>query len=183
MSTLGHLLHEDLKQAWSFSDISRQLTGRVRSLRMKFIDQENFSNWTREGVFGKNHNAAAILLTVVVPGTRKKQRHWVCLLKLKGKPIQFFDSLATPYADLDAMLGDKGAFTRFLKGIRAAKTTRRLQEDIRNVRSCGAWVCVRAAFGISKNLTNSEFHHFILSEKGVKPDLTCMKLVAIGMLT
>ena len=150
---------------------------------MRFIDQEHHKDWTLQNVFGKSYNTAAILLTVVVPGTRKKQRHWVCLLKLRNKPYQFFDSLATPYADLDMMLHDGGRFTKFLRTIRAQKTPKRLQEDIRNVRTCGAWVCVRSAFGISKNQTNAEFQHFILSEKNQKPDLVCMRLVALGMLT
>lgn len=183
MTTLSHLIHQDLKRPWSFADITRQLQGRVRNLKMVYIDQENHKDWSLHGVFGKHHNAAAILLTVRIPGSRKKQRHWVCLLKLKGKGIQFFDSLALPYAELDAMLWDDGKFTKFLRKIKAAPSTKRLQEDITSVRNCGAWVCVRAAFGISKNLTNSAFYHFILSEKHTKPDLTCMKLVAIGMLT
>ena len=183
MSTLGHLIHQDLKRPWSFADITRQLQGRVKNLRMVYIDQEHHKDWSLHGVFGKNHNAAAILLTVVVPGSRTQQRHWVCLLKLKGKRIQFFDSLALPYAELDAMLLDDKKFTGFLKKIKASPSTKQLQEDIRHVRNCGAWVCVRAAFGISKNLTNPAFYHFILSEKNTKPDITCMKLVAIGMLT
>ena len=183
MSTLGHLIHQDLKRAWSFADITRQLQGRVKKLRMVFIDQEHHKDWSLDGIFGKKHNAAAILLTVRVPGTRKQQRHWVCLLKLNGKPLQFFDSLALPFSELDAMLMDDGTFTGFLKKIRASPSTKRLQEDITHVRNCGAWVCVRAAFGISKNLTNHAFYHFILSEKNTKPDITCMKLVAIGMLT
>ena len=183
MTTLAHLIHKDLKQSWSFADITRQLQGRVKKLRMVFIDQENHKDWSMHGVFGKNHNAAAILLTVIVPGTRKKQRHWTCLLKLNQKPVQFFDSLALPLAELDAMLWDDGKFTRFLRKIKAARSTKKLQEDISTVKSCGPWVCVRAAFGIAMNLTNSQFYHFILSEKGTKPDITCMKLCAIGMLT
>ena len=183
MTTLGHLIHQDLKRPWSFADITRQLQGRVKNLKMVFVDQEHQKNWSLDSVFGKTHNAAAILLTVRVPGTRKQQRHWVCLLKLKGNRIQFFDSLALSYAELNSMLWDDGKFTEFLKKIRASPSTKRLQEDITHVRNCGAWVCVRAAFGISKNLTNHAFYHFILSEKNTKPDITCMKLVAIGMLT
>ena len=183
MTTLGHLLHRDTKHAWSFADITRLLQGRVRSLKMKFIDQEEHKDWTMNGVFGKSHNAAAILLTVFVPGMRRKQRHWVCLLRPRGKPIQFFDSLAMPLPELSALLKDDGKFVGFLKRIKAVRSTKRLQEDISTNKTCGAWVAVRAAFGTALNLTNAEFNHFILSEKGTKPDLTCMKLVAIGMLT
>ena len=182
MTTLAHLLQKDMKTAMSFNDIRRQLQGRVRGLKMKFIDQENTKNWSLQSVFGENNNVAAVLLTVKTPGSRRMQRHWTCLLKLKNKPIQFFDSLALPYSEIDAMLGDK-TFTNFLRKIKAQRSTRKLQKKLSGVKTCGPWVCTRAAFGIALNQTNSDFYHFILSEKGTDPDLTCIKLNAIGMLT
>ena len=187
MTTLAHLINSDMQKAWSFADIARSVRGRVKGLKMKYIDQENFrQQWTPGNVFG-SHNVVAILLTVVVPGEKRKQKHWVCLLKLKNKgasdTYQFFDSLNLEWPVLSEMLRDNGKFVQFLKKIKARPSTKQLQKEISDVRTCGAWVVCRSAFGVAYNLTNSQFVHFILSEKGSSPDRTCIKLCALGMLT
>ena len=78
------------------------------------------------------------------------------------------------------MLHDNGKFVNFLKSIHAKPSTKQLQEDIKKVRTCGAWVSVRAA---KYKLNNPEFVRWILSERNTTGDLTVIKLCYLGLLT
>ena len=183
MSTLSHELSMDESEALSFADISRILSNRVKNLSVVYVDLIAHKGlYSPETILGK-HNVAAILLTVVVPGGRTQQRHWTALIRLprKGRDeYQFFDSLAMKWPVLTELLNDSGKFVAFLKKINARPSTRQLQEHIRKVRTCGAWVSVRAA---KHQLTNAQFVHWILSEKGTHPDRTIIKLCYLGLLT
>ena len=179
MSTLGEELKVDENTPISFQDITKQLSGRVSGLSMVYVDLINHKEeYSLHSILGR-HNVAAILLTVVVPGSRKQQRHWACLVKNK-KGFFWFDSLAIPWTSLSRMLHDDGKFVSFLKSIRAKPSTKVLQENRKKIRTCGLWLVCRAA---KYKLTNSEFTRWILSIRGSHPDRTVAMLTYFGMQT
>jgi len=184
MSTLAHELKVDESKPTSFATISRILEGRVSGLRMTYVDLINHKGqYTVESILG-SHNAAAILLTVIVPGSKVQQRHWTLLIRQKnsrkGNEFQFFDSLAIKPQSLTRLLNDNGKFVNFLKRIKAKLSVKQLQEDIKKVRTCGAWISVRAA---KYKLTNAEFVRWILSERNSTGDITVIRLCYLGLLT
>jgi hypothetical protein len=171
----------DESTALSFADISKILSGRVKHLSCVYVDLENYKKpYTVEHMLGK-HNVAAILLTVKLD--HKIQRHWTALLRVPGKgreQYQFFDSLALKWPVLSELLNDGGKFVGFLKRISARPSTKQLQEHMRKVRTCGAWVAIRAA---KYKLTNSQFVHWILSIRGMHGDQVVVMLCYLGLLT
>jgi hypothetical protein len=168
MSTLGEQLAIDESTPISFQDITKQLNGRVSGLSMVYVDLINHKkNYDLHNILGR-HNVAAILLTVVVPGSRKQQRHWACLVKNK-KGFFWFDSLAIPWQ-----------FVSFLKSVRAKPSTKVLQENREKIRTCGLWLVCRSA---KFKLSNSEFIRWILSIRGSHPDRTVAMLCYFGMQT
>ena len=179
MSTLGEELKIDENTPISFSDITKQLQGRVHGLSMVYVDLVNHKGeYTPHSILGK-HNVAAILLTVVVPGSRTKQRHWACLVK-NSKGFFWFDSLAIPWGSLSKMLHDDGKFVKFLKIINAKPSTKVLQENRKKIRTCGLWLITRAA---KHKLSNAEFVRWILSIRGTHADRTVATLCYFGMQT
>lgn len=178
---LSKELQIDEATALSFSDISKILSGRVKHLSCVYIDLENYKkDYTPEAMLGK-HNVAAILLTVKLD--RKIQRHWTALLRLprKGRDqYQFFDSLALKWPVLSDLLNDGGKFVSFLKSINARPSVKQVQEHMRKVRTCGAWVAIRAA---KYKLTNTEFVRWILSMRGMHGDQVVIMLCYLGLLT
>ena len=179
MSTLGEELKVDENTPISFADITKQLQGRVHGLSMVYVDLVNHKgDYSLTSILGK-HNVAAILLTVVVPGSTTNQRHWACLVKNK-KGFFWFDSLAIPWASLSKMLRDGGEFVKFLKSIHAKPSTKVLQENRKKIRTCGLWLVTRAA---KFKLSNAEFVRWILSVRGTHADRTVACLCYFGMLT
>ena len=179
MTTLGEELKVDENTPISFADITRQLQGRVHGLSMVYVDLINHKgDYSLQSILGR-HNVAAILLTVMAPGSRKKQRHWASLVKNK-KGFYWFDSLAIPWNTLTKMLHDNGKFVNFLKSINAKPSTKVLQENRKKIRTCGLWLTVRAA---KYKLSNAEFVRWILSIRGTHADRTIATLCYFGMLT
>ena len=178
---LSKELNLDESTALSFADISKILSGRVKHLSCVYVDLENYKKpYTVEHMLGK-HNVAAILLTVKLD--HKIQRHWTALVRVPGKgreQYQFFDSLALKWPVLSELLNDGGKFVAFLKRINARPSTKQLQEHLRKVRTCGAWVAIRAA---KYKLTNSQFVHWILSIRGMHGDQVVVMLCYLGLLT
>ena len=179
MATLGEELKQDESTPISFQDITKQLQGRVKGLSMVYVDLiSHKGEYTLQSILGR-HNVAAVLLTVVVPGDRKQQRHWACLVKNK-KGFFWFDSLAIPWTSLTRMLRDNGRFVNFLKSIHAKPSTRVLQENRKKIRTCGLWLVTRAA---KFRMTNAEFVRWILSIRGSHPDRTVAMLTYFGNQT
>ena len=175
MPTLEHELTLDESHALSFADISRIINGRIKGCSILYVDLETIKGpLTKSNMIGE-HDCACILLTSRVGGL---QRHWTVLLK-HGAKFSFFDSLALRFPEIDALLGDR-KLTKFLKSIHAERSTRKLQEHIRKIRTCGAWAAVRCA---KFRLTNSQFVKWITSERNSSPDRTVIKLCYIGLLS
>ena len=180
MSTLLSDMRWDESHPLNFIEIRKILDargGRLHGLRCGYVDLESVrGELTLKRFLPGTHNACAILLTTNLPGTRGMQRHWVALVR-NSKGIFFFDSLKLGYPTLTKLLGSN-RFVRFLKTIKAKETHKRLQADVKGIRTCGLWVATRLW---QYKLSNSEFHHYITHAPScLKPDQTVALLTMIG---
>ena len=176
MATLEHEITIDETHALSFADISRILSGRIRGCSILYVDLETMKGPLSLSRMLGDHDVACILITSKLGGIL--QRHWTVLLKIKSK-YAFFDSLALRFPQLDALIGDK-RLTDFLKKIKAERSTRKLQEHISKIRTCGCHVAVRCA---KFRLSNSQYVKWITSDRHSTSDRTVVKLCLIGLLT
>ena len=176
MPTLEHEITIDESQPLSFADISRIVSGRIKGCSIVYCDLETVKPpYTMSKVLGE-HDCACVLLSSNLGGVL--QRHWTVLLK-RGKKYSFFDSLALRFSQIDALLGSKD-FTNFLKESKCEKSTRKMQEHITKVRTCGCHAAVRCA---KFKLSNSEYVKWLTSSRSSTADRTVVKLCYLGLLS
>ncbi len=159
--TLAQELKWDESVALDFSDIRRILSergGKSHHLRAGYVDLESVrGKLTLERFLPQGHNACCILLTANIGGA--PQRHWVSLMR-NTKGIFFFDSLALGLPLLGKIITDGGKFVKFLKSVGARLNKKKIQKNIKGIRTCGLHTAVRL---FCHQMSNAEYLQYILS--------------------
>ncbi len=178
MKTLRHELDFDSRMPLTYSQVSTILKNKVSGLRVKFMDLEDYKGpYNKANFFSHESNASLVLLTAIIAGS--KQRHWVVILKHKDGSFSYFDSLALGLHKTSHLLKD-ARFPTFLKKLRANVNTKKLQNDHRDLATCGLHCICRM---IKHKLKNNEYNHWILSIRNLKPDEIVTWLTYLGHLT
>ena len=176
MPTLEHEITIDESQPLSFADISRIISGRIKGCSIVYCDLETVKPpYSMSRILG-DHDCACVLLTSNLGGVL--QRHWTVLIK-RGKQYSYFDSLALRFPQIDALLGSQD-FTIFLKESNVERSTRKLQEHITKIRTCGCHAAVRCA---KYKLSNAQYVKWLTSSRHSTADRTVVKLCYLGLIS
>ena len=170
--SLAHEIITDESTALDYEDIAKLLSGRVKGMRLGFVDLETVKTYTMDTFLPAHRNCCAILLTAGFGN--KVQRHWSVLIRNKHG-LFFFESLGLGASMLQKVVGNS-KFLNLLRNHRVHINTHELQRESSKIRTCGLHVAVR----ISKfQMTNRQYSTFLKTIK-IPPDETVALLTYLG---
>ena len=170
--SLAHEIITDETTALDYEDISKLLSGRVKGMRLGFVDLETLKSYSMDTFLPHHRNCCCVLLTAAF-GNRV-QRHWSTMIRNKHG-IFFWESLGLGASMLQKVTGST-RFLNLLKTNRVHINNHQLQHESRKIRTCG----LHAAIRISKfGLSNRQYNTWLQSMK-IPPDETVALLAYLG---
>ena len=170
--SLASEIQTDESTALDYEDISKLLSGRVKSMRLGFVDLETVKSFTLDTFLPHHRNCCAVLLTAGFGN--KVQRHWSLMCR-NTHGIFFWESLGLGGSMLQKVTGS-AKFLEFLRKHRVQINNHQVQRESRKIRTCGLHVAVR----ISKyDMTNRQYNTWLTSMK-LHPDETVALLCYLG---
>ena len=170
--SLAHEIITDESTPLDYEDISKMLSGRVKGMRLGFVDLETVKTYTMETFLPHHRNCCAVLLTAGFGN--KVQRHWSVLIR-NNKGLFFWESLGLGPAMLNKVVGNT-KFLNLLQRHRAHINSHQLQRESKKIRTCGLHITVR----ISKfGMTNRQYNNWLTTLK-LPADETVALLTYLG---
>ena len=170
MSLAKELKHEE-SIALDFSEIKRILAGRVKNLKVGFVDLE--SGFNDHDLLKRSQ--VLVLMTANVSGNT--QRHWGVLTHNK-KGLFFYESLGMGVKVIRRIINTP-SFADWLVKHKAKVNTFKHQKDSHAVRTCSLHCICRV---VKKDLSNKEYNHWLHSVP-LTPDMTVSLITYLGHKT
>ena len=167
MNTLEQLVKRSQSKELSGRDIDRMLNGTCPIIPYSSLYRYN----NIDEILGENQ--CFILLYELNPG----QGHWVCMFRDQNGQLVFYDSLGYKMDDELHFINDyrrqKGEgletkeLTRLVYPEKVISNTEEVQEDKKNIATCGKYAVLRI---LLRHLDNDEFNDIFMGDEDYPAD-------------
>ena len=128
--SLAHEIITDESTALDYEDIAKLLSGRVKGMKLGFVDLETLKSYSMETFLPRHRNCCCVLLTASFGN--KIQRHWSVLVRNK-RGIFFYESLGLGPVMLEKVTGSS-KFLNLLKTNRVRINNHQVQRESKKIR-------------------------------------------------